>query len=81
MTAILANIEFIGNDALIHFPHRFLRNTDEEKADKMATEMNLDYIFPENSNLNIIFVPRNSATLVKSPITPDSWNRGLLNMI
>lgn len=81
MTAILAKIEFIGNDALIHFPHRFLRDTDEEKAAKMATEMDLDYIFPELSDRNVIFVPRNSAKLVKLSFVPYSWVDGLREVL
>lgn len=81
MIAIIGNIEFVDNSAIIHHGFRKLNLDSEEKIITFAEKLGIDYVIPSVFKGEILFKPRNTAQFVNLPIVPEDWSKNQLKAI
>lgn len=81
MIAIIGNIEFVDNSAIVHPGFKKLNLDSAEKIITFAEKFGFDYVIPSVYKGEIIFQPRNTAKLVKPPIIPEAWTQNQLKSI
>lgn len=81
MIAIIGNIEFVDNSAIVHSGFKKLNLDSEEKITTFAEKFGFDYIIPSIFKGEIIFQPKNTAKFVNPPIVPEAWTQNQLKSI